>query len=128
MTGPRNSGCMQCDLCEYQGPGVIRVNGWTVCNTCSHNDVLKNALDAKAKLEKLKEQLSAADLDAHGASAFKREAETRVNAALRELETAIDALVPIVARAARADDVVAKARLRLEQFAESPEGAKLPRT
>ena len=117
---------MTCDLCGASDSNVLRVNGWVVCTTCSSNHVLKNALTAKTHLEDLQRGLASAHLDAERASAFKKEAQARVIIAIAELETAITALVPIIAKAAKADDVEAKARAILAEFSESAEWKKIP--
>jgi saccharopine dehydrogenase-like NADP-dependent oxidoreductase len=119
---------MQCDLCDFRGNDTIRVNGWIVCNKCSHNGILRQALEAKAQLEKLKSQISEAEMDTSRATALKQQAQGRIDAALRELEVAINALIPSVAQETRAGDAAAKARTLLAAFYESEAARRFPRT
>lgn len=116
---------MTCDLCGARDTQILRVNGWVVCGTCGSNHVLKNALTAKTHLEDLQKALASADMDAARATAFKKEAEARVIVAIAELEAVITALVPIIAKSAKADDVAARSRALLAEFAET-EGRILP--
>lgn len=116
---------MTCDLCGASDSAILRVNGWVVCQTCSSNHVMRNALTAKTHLEGLQKGLASADVDAARALTFKKEAEARVIMAIAELEAAINALVPIIAKSAKAADVAAKARQLLSEFAET-EGKVLP--
>ena len=45
---------MQCDLCGLRTSDTSRVNNWVVCNSCAKSDVLVDALDAQARLDKLR--------------------------------------------------------------------------
>lgn len=83
-------------------------------------------MTAKTHLEELQQGLASADIDAARQATFKKETQARVILAIAELEAAITALVPVIAKSAKADEVAAKARQYLSEFSES-EGKMLPR-
>lgn len=107
---------MQCDLCGLRNFQVLRVNGWVVCDTCSKSEVLADALEVQARLDRLRATIREADIEADLAADLKVQAERRIDAAEKELAAAIHALIPLVADSTRADDAASKARELLAAF------------
>jgi len=91
-----------CDLCNEQRTHLVRVDKWSVCNQCSADGPLQAALEAYDNLVRLRmivKSTTAGDVEAE---ALQRLAQHRIGAAQKELDIAISALIPVVAKSAEA--------------------------
>lgn len=104
---------MICDLCNQDRTAVVRVDTWSVCSECSANGPLQSALQARADLESLKKAVKATTARDIEGRTLQRFAEDRIKAAQGELDSAIQALIPVVAKSAEAK---VKAFQALEQL------------
>lgn len=90
---------MKCDLCYKDKKQAVRVNNWTVCHDCSSSTILRSAIAAQENVRKLRDLLEVAQgrqaIDARA----QHTATERIKRAQEELKAAIDALIPLVAKA-----------------------------
>jgi hypothetical protein len=91
-----------CDLCNQERTHVVRVNNWTVCRECSADGPLQTALEAYHVVVRLRKTVKSTAAVSTEDKALQRFAEQRVRVAQSELEIAINALIPAVAKSAEA--------------------------
>lgn len=101
-----------CQLCNQERAHVVRVAQWDVCHECSADGPLHAALEAYDRVVALRKAVALAAVKEKESQTLQRFAEQRINAAQKELDLAITALIPVVTKVGEARE---KARHALEQ-------------
>jgi hypothetical protein len=107
---------MICNLCNKENKSVVRVNKWVVCKECSSEGPLRSALAAYDSLLSLRGSVTSTKAAQTEARLLQEVAEQRIQAAQEELDIAITALIPLVAKAEDARLEALKALAELNAF------------